>query len=318
MYHSQRKFQFDSINNHLGHLGYLNSISFEKIKIQLGINQAMLQNFVSIDSKKFDLWDFEFKVFSQWGEDGIINHILNVLDIPKPNCVEIGIENFTECNSRFLAEYRNSNLYLIDSNDDARSVIDNLDLRWKSTLEFECTLVTSENINSILERARGKIGCIDVLSIDVDGIDYWLLAEIDKFDFSLIVVEYNSLFGSKHSVTVPYKSDFDRSKEHFSHQFYGASISAYMGLLSEKGYSFLGTNRANSNAFFVKSSEADRFRHLRIREKKEYTLANIRESRNEGGELTFLSQSESHVLLGYCELFELRTQQKRLVKEILE
>ena len=278
----------------------------------------MLQNFVSIDSKKFDLWDFEFKVFSQWGEDGIINHILNVLDIPKPNCVEIGIENFTECNSRFLAEYRNSNLYLIDSNDDARSVIDNLDLRWKSTLEFECTLVTSENINSILERARGKIGCIDVLSIDVDGIDYWLLAEIDKFDFSLIVVEYNSLFGSKHSVTVPYKSDFDRSKEHFSHQFYGASISAYMGLLSEKGYSFLGTNRANSNAFFVKSSEADRFRHLRIREKNEYTLANIRESRNEGGELTFLSQSESHVLLGYCELFELRTQQKRLVKEILE
>ena len=131
-------------------------------------------------------------------------------------------------------------------------------------------------------------------------------------------MEYNSLFGAKHSVTVPYKSDFDRSKEHFSYQFYGASISAYLGLLTEKGYSFLGTNRANTNAFFVKSSEVGRFPHIRIREKKEYVSANVRESRNEEGALTFLSQSESQILLGSCELTELRTQQKRLLREILE
>jgi hypothetical protein len=62
------------------------------------------------------LSDAEFKVFSQWGEDGILNYIFNVLDFAKPKIMEIGAANFQECNSRFAAESRNSSVYAVDMN----------------------------------------------------------------------------------------------------------------------------------------------------------------------------------------------------------
>ena len=63
-----------------------------------------------------------------------------------------------------------------------------------------------------------------------------LQAEIEALDPSIIVCEYNSLFGQKKSVTVPYKSNFIRSKEHYSNLYYGASINAFIDLMKKKNY----------------------------------------------------------------------------------
>jgi hypothetical protein len=144
----------------------------------------------------------------------------------------------------------------------------------------------------IVERAQKSLGSIDLLSLDVDGIDYWLLLELDELDCSVIVLEYNSIFGPESSVTVPYKEDFQRTDEHFSNQFYGASLRCYINLLAQRKYSFIGTNRANTNAFFVKDNLKIEFDHLTTREIKEYTNANIRESRDREGSLSYFSQSE--------------------------
>ena len=312
-----KKKQMNQLRNEIGHIGYLTSKLTEQQKIHSGINTAMLQNLLPLSRKEFDLWDFEFKVFSQWGEDGIINHILQILNIAKPNCLEIGIEDFTECNTRFLSVYRNANLYLVDSSEAAQSVISNLEFRWKSILEFEKNYINQDNINKVIERASNAVGVIDVFSLDIDGVDYWILKAIDNLTFKLVIVEYNSIFGPEIQVTVPYNDNFDRKEEHYTYQFYGASISAFIELMTEKGYIFIGTNRANTNAFFVPEKYSSNFQHLHIREKSDYTQANVRESRNQFGELDYFTQSQSLKSMSGLSIFDLNEGRARLLKEVL-
>jgi len=312
-----KQFQLNELNNHIGHIGYLDSVYFEKLRIQIGINQAMNQNIFTDFGRKFDLWDFEFKVFSQWGEDGIINHILTTLGIAKPNCLEIGIENFTECNTRFLAEYRNANLYLVDSSEGARHVIEKTDLKWKSSIEFEQEFVTTENVSEIFGKAMKSFGTIDLLSLDVDGIDYWLLLELPDLDCSLVVLEYNSIFGADLNVSVPYKDDFHRTREHYSNQFYGASLTSCIDLMSTRNYSFIGTNRANTNAFFVKNIFKQHFSHIVTREIKEYTKANVRESRDNRGNLTYFTQSQGLDYMLELEVFDFNSKSLRTLRDLL-
>ena len=52
------------------------------------------------------LGEVEFRVCSQWGEDGIIDWLCDKLpDIPR-TFVEFGVESFAEANTRFLIENR--------------------------------------------------------------------------------------------------------------------------------------------------------------------------------------------------------------------
>jgi hypothetical protein len=312
------RYHADRLSNEIGHLGYLIAKQAEDLKIKAAIHAAMLQNLISIEDQFYDLWDFEFQVFSQWGEDGILNHIFQRIGIQKPNCVEIGIENFTECNTRFLAHYRNSNLYLVDYSPGARLVIDSLDLKWKSKIEFEQCFVTPRNINEILDRAKKLLGTVDCLSLDVDGMDYWILESINQFAFDVIVLEYNSIFGPNQKVSVPYRENFIRDTEHFSQTIYGASLASFIELLKSKGYVFLGTNRVNTNSFFVKESHSKKFEHLQIRQLVEYTKSNIRESRDEYGKLSFLSLNEVVPEVLDCIVVDTITKEELPLRHILE
>ena len=145
----RRKATLNHVRNDIGHFGNLLGTIVEDQKVLFGYIAAMHQNLEHWQEGKYDLWDFEFKVWSQWGEDGILNHICNVLDLPKPNCIEIGAGNFKECNTRFLADYRNSKVYLVDINTDLASNTAAIDLNWKTHLKIDNTLVTKANINKI-------------------------------------------------------------------------------------------------------------------------------------------------------------------------
>jgi hypothetical protein len=68
------------------------------------------------------------------------------------------------------------------------------------------------------------------LSIDVDGVDYWIWRAVEAVRPAVVVVEYNSLFGAERRVAVPYRSDFQRSRAHFSESYYGASLGALVAL----------------------------------------------------------------------------------------
>ncbi len=267
---------------------------------------------ISLIHKKFkkinNLSDVEFKVYSQWGEDGIIDWIVNKFpNLPK-TFLEIGTEDYLEANTRFLLINKNWNGYLIEADKKAVKKIKSQKIYWKHNLQALDNFVTKENINKIIKKSSipKKIG---LLSIDIDGLDYWVLKELSAVDPSIIICEYNSLYGIKKSITVPYKKNFMRSNEHYSNLYYGASIQAFVDLLKTKKYFLLGTNSAGNNAFFMKKNFISQAKKI-IKETKIFT-SKFRESRNKKGELTFLDKKKSLNLIKNQLFIDLKDLKKK-------
>ena len=112
-------------------------------------------------------------------------------------------------------------------------------------------LVTPENINDVL-RQNDVEGEIDLLSIDIDGNDYWVWKAITVLQPRVVVVEYNASLGVSRSVTVRYDRVFDRYKKHPSGWYHGASLAALTKLAAMKGYMLVGCESHGANAFFVR------------------------------------------------------------------
>ena len=259
-----------------------------------------------------DLWDAEVKVFSQWGEDGILWFLCDVLEISKPRILEIGAGNFTECNSRFLAEARNAGVFLVDSRSDLISEINKLDLLWKNNLFAFEALVTPSNANSIANLARKELGSIDILSLDIDGIDYWVMTEIDLSGISIIVVEYNPTFGSRYAFTVPKSDSFDRTTAHHSWLYFGASLRAWVEFFDHKKFTFVGTNRAGNNAFFISRMSGEVFNYINPPDSslEKYVDWQVRESRDEQGRLSYLDLGLARSTIQECEISYLSQEQE--------
>jgi hypothetical protein len=229
----------------------------------------------------------EFRVFSQWGEDGIIQHLVSQLQIGRSVFVEFGVETYIESSTRFLLINNNWSGLVIDGSAANVDTIRNDPIYWRYNLKAEHSFVTRENINSLISKngIRGEIG---LLSVDIDGNDYWVWEAIDVVQPIITIVEYNARFGPDAAVTVPYAADFVRSKAHHSMLYYGASLSALCLLGKKKGYAFVGCNSAGNNAFFVRRDRlAPGMRELTAAEG--YVRNQFRESRDASGQLLFES-----------------------------
>lgn len=197
------------------------------------------------------LRDSEFRVYSQWNEDGILNFMTRHLHIPNRTFVEIGVEDYRECNSRFLAEHGNWSGLAIDGGASHARFIKNSGLDWRFGVRPVCAFVTAENINDLIAD-HGLAGDIGLLSIDVDGVDYWLFDAVSIVQPRIVVVEYNALFGPVATVTVPYDPGFTWDRAHWSKMYHGASLAALVHLADAKGYDFVGCESHGVNAFFVR------------------------------------------------------------------
>jgi hypothetical protein len=237
----------------------------------------------------------EFKVFSQFGEDGILQHLIREVFIPNKVFIEFGVENYTESNTRFLLVNDNWAGLVIDGGRENVEFIKSDAVYWRYNLKAEQAFITRENINEII-RKNGIGGPIGLLSIDIDGNDYWVWEAIDIVTPSVMVVEYNSRFGPDKAVTVPYKADFTRSASHYSNIYYGASLAALCLLGSRKGYSFVGCNTAGNNAFFVRS-ELKPEKLAELTPKQGFVRAKFRESRDQSGALSFLTEDQEEEML---------------------
>ena len=282
---------------------------FNKIDLTLGKIETRLNQ--SIDSDYIN--DYEFKVSSQWGEDGIIQYLINNINIKNTTFVEFGVEKYTESNTRFLLQNNNWNGLVLDGSSENISYIKNDPIYWKHSLKAEHAFLTVENINQIIS-SNGISGDIGLLSIDVDGNDYWLWEAINCISPNIVVVEFNSLFGKKEKVSVPYKPNFVWTNEHFSNLYWGASLAAMEYLGEKKGYSLVGINSVSSNAFFVKDEMIGNVRKTNSKEAHSYS--SFRQSRNEKGELTFLDINECLVLISDCTLQRVDTFEKFKVSEL--
>ena len=240
------------------------------------------------------LSEYEFKVFSQWGEDGIIQHLINNIHIDNTVFVEFGVENYQESNTRFLMMNNNWRGLVIDSSKENIAYIKNQEWYWKYDLEAVCAFVDCENINKLLDNYRN----IGILSIDIDGNDYHIMNAIDfhKINPSILICEYNSVFGKDRSITVPYDKYFNRTEKHYSNLYFGSSLPALTNLAKQKGYSLVGGCSNGVNAFFVRN---DLLTDVICEKSIEdvYIESRTRESRSIDGSLSYLSGLERYKII---------------------
>lgn len=235
------------------------------------------------------LRDAEFKVFSQFGDDGIIQFLIRHVEPPVDAFVEFGVENYVESNTRFLLLHNNWRGLVIDGSADHIAYVKNDPIYWRHDLTAVHSFITAENINQILSD-NGFAGRIGLLSVDIDGNDYWVWQAITAAEADIVVAEYNSLLGAERAITVPYKPDFSRMTAHYSGLYFGASLAALCDLGDAKGYAFVGCNQAGNNAYFVRKDRLGSLKALSVGEG--FVPARFREARNQRGELTFASQGE--------------------------
>jgi hypothetical protein len=258
---------------------------FDMLQESLGRIESKL-NYVS---KEINPRDCEFKVYSQWGEDGIIDYLCQRVSIPVMSFVEFGVENYTEANTLFLLKHRNWRGLVIDGSIEHINNIKAGDVFWRYDLKACNAFITRDNINSLIKES-GLGGELGLLSVDIDGNDYWVWEAINCVRPAIIVSEYNSLFGPTAKISTPYRDDFYRTTAHYSNMYYGASISALNHLAEMRGYHLVAGNSAGNNVFFVREDLIGGLTVLRPEDA--YVQAAFREARSPAGEVKFLSFSE--------------------------
>ncbi len=208
----------------------------------------------------------EFKVFSQFGDDGIIQHLLHHIEIPRSQqtFVEFGVENYLESNTRFLLVNNNWRGLVIDGSFDNIKFVRDSELYWKYDLTALSAFIDRDNINDLLRRAE-ITGPIGILSIDIDGNDYWVWDQIDVVQPSIVIAEYNSVFGADRAITIP-----TILRSSVSGRMIRTCIMAprfqRSATCMPKRLRFIGCNTAGNNSYFLRRELLGDFRELTAQE----------------------------------------------------
>ncbi len=234
-------------------------------------------------------------------------YILKSLDIQNVKFIEIGTQDYSESNTRFIFETYSCDGLIIDPTLDLKKKIEKFLKLWKNNLIIHNYYIDADNIISVLEKYN-FINNIDLFSIDIDGIDYWVIKSLPNKFSKIFIAEYNPYFGPDLEITVPNEKKYDRFKKHYSGLVYGASLKAIIKLLNSKGYVFVGVNDLKNNAFFVLKEFAN---DLSIELPKtdnldDYTNAKFRNSLNKSKELDYLPIEKIRDLVKSFELVDVK------------
>ena len=231
---------------------------FENLKIQIAKNfffnlELNLENIKDIDQTNY-------KVFSQNGEDGIIQYLIKTLKLNHIKFVEIGTEDYSESNTRYIFQTMRCDGLIIDPLKNLETIVrKNIPEFWKNKLTILNKFVTPENINSLLDNNNFQNN-IDLFSLDIDGIDYWIIKKLKKNISKIFVAEYNPYFGPDLEITVPNINNFNRTSYHYSNLCWGVSLKSLIKIMIEKNYTFVGSNDLRNNAFFVSNDHIDKIK----------------------------------------------------------
>jgi hypothetical protein len=220
------------------------------------ITGTMLAKLNAAAAPAKSLREVEFQVFSQFGDDGIIQYLTQGLGIAERRFVEIGVENYTESQTRFLLVKDKWSGLVVDGSHDNVAYVQADPVSMLFDVTARQAFITAENINDVIT-GGGVSGRIGLLSIDIDGMDYWVWKAVSVVDPAIVVIEYNSLLGPERAIVAPYDPKFSRYRPEPSRMFYGASLGALKQLAGEKGYVFVGCNSNGNNAYFVRREYAE-------------------------------------------------------------
>ena len=208
--------------------------------------------------EELSLNDTGFRVYSQFEEDGKLLFIFSVIGMNHKVFVEIGSDDGVNSNSANLYFNFGWHGLFIDGNPKSikRGVkfFNKYPHPWYYKPKFVCAKVTRENVNDLIEGA-GYSGEIGLLSIDIDGNDYWVWDAITVIDPQVVIIETHNLFGMN-NIVVPYDPDYSYPGKH--PDYHGASPVAMNKLAHKKGYRLVGANELGFNFIFVKKGLADK------------------------------------------------------------
>lgn len=235
--------------------------AISQISQQQLVSTYQQEKILEIPPKK--LHQIGFKQYSENNEDGVLLYIFSIIGTTNRKCVEIGSGYGNECNSANLIVHHNWHGLLIDSGSVQIKHAQKF-FKWALNKEAERPQIaqihiTRDNVNSVIEQA-GFSGEIDLLSIDIDGVDYWIWKEIEVCKPRVVVVEIQCIRKSSESVTVPYHDQFEPGFVDGYGIYSGASLAAFNKLAKQKGYRFIGVEQSGYNAFFLRNDvSADYF-----------------------------------------------------------
>ncbi len=190
-----------------------------------------------------------FRSLSQNDEDGITLALFDLIGHGSRRFAEIGAGT-NGGNSGFLARECGWTGLMVDaSSERVKRLQRNFGPHGVATV---AEMVSRENVNALLE-SHGLTGEIDLLSVDIDGNDYWVWQALTVVSPRVVIVEYNAAWGAEQAVVVPYHPTFDRHAHDGPLKYYGASLEAFIRLAAEKGYRFLTTEPRGVNAYFVRN-----------------------------------------------------------------
>ena len=239
----------------------------------------------NMDLEKFDINLHEKKIYSQNGEDGILEFIFSKIGITNKFSVEFGVGNGFECNTVYLLEKKNWTGLMMDYGADQ-------DIQWKGVmkkawsnknigfsdnikkyvrfskkiikhrersihfkLDIKNERITAGNIENLFKKYQVPEN-FDLLSIDIDYNDYWVWKAICDFHPRVLVIEFNSSIPPNESKVVPY----DPNAMWDGTNYFGASLLALKNLSLEKNYTLLGCDNNGINAFFCRSDLVKNFK----------------------------------------------------------
>ncbi len=226
--------------------------------VQIGQRQLFLkyQEYYR-NNHKINLKDTGFRVFSQFEEDGLLLFIFSIIGMDKNQFVEIGSDDGINGNSANLFFNFGWHGLFIDGNKKAiergKRFYSKYPHSWFYKPKFICERVTRENVNSLIEKGGYK-GEIGLLSIDIDGNDYWVWDKIDVINPRVVIIETHNEFGLN-DIVVPYDENYYYPGKH--PVYHGASPVAMNKLANKKGYRLVGSNQLGFNFIFVRNGLAD-------------------------------------------------------------
>ena len=307
------------IFNKISDIIFSNQIFLRKLddlKLQNGqIFSFFLNN--KINSIK-NLDEISFKVFSQNNEDAILEYLILSLKLKDIKFIEIGIEDYSESNTRYIYEKYNCDGLIIDNTSNLISKVSKHLSLWKGNLAIEENFINIENVNILIEKYFPNKN-VDIFSLDIDGIDYWILKELPDDISKVIVAEYNPYFGPELEITVPYSQNFDRSEYHSSNLCWGMSLKAIINLMREKRFTYIGSNSLRNNAFFVKNELINQLSldSIDLKNLNSFTNARYRECKSETSNLKLLNPDQNLNIIKECKVFDLKTNKIFKIKELI-
>lgn len=240
---------------------------YYKIKSKLSLKekerQALIFNSFKEDPTKI-ITSAGFKNFSQYEEDGLLLYVISQIEKPVKLFLEFGSDDGINSNTANLHFHHDWTGLFLDGNKKAIERGRYFYKKWGNkhvdTPVFIESLITRENINELITKG-GLAGEIGLLSIDIDGNDYWVWEAITVIQPQIVIIETHNEFGLN-DIVVPYDASYFYPGKH--PDYHGASPIAMNNLAKHLNYRLVGSNELGFNFIFLRNDLAPHLKEVSV------------------------------------------------------